>query len=95
MSEAVQQLKGEIGTSVKLDVQHKGEERLVRLEVTRAQIQIHSVKGARLLDEELGVGYLRITAFNSATLDEVRAAVKELGSLGLKALVLDLRGNPG
>jgi len=95
VSEAVQQLKGEIGTSVKLDVQHKGEDRLVRLEVTRAQIQIHSVKGARLLDPQLGVGYLRITAFNSATLDEVRAAVKELIGEGLAGLVLDLRGNPG
>lgn len=95
VSEAVQQLKGEIGTSVKLDVQHKGEDRLVRLEVTRAQIQIHSVKGARLLDRELGLGYLRITAFNSATLDEVRAAVTELLGQGLRSLILDLRGNPG
>jgi carboxyl-terminal processing protease len=95
VSAAVQDLKGKIGTTVKLEVLHKGETKTVIIEVTRAQIQIHSIKGTRLLDVERRIGFVRITTFNSGTLDELRAAVDWFVSVGVRGLIVDLRGNPG
>ncbi|MGE0712385.1 MAG: S41 family peptidase [Planctomycetota bacterium] len=93
VSAAVQHLKGEVGTAVTLDVLHQGEDRPVQIKVERAEIQIQSVKGGRLL--ERGVGYIRITSFNAGTADEVRRVAVALLEQGMKALLLDLRGNPG
>jgi len=54
-----------------------------------------SVRHARIVDEALGLGYLAILSFSQETADEFDAAVAELRGRGLKALVLDLRGNLG
>jgi carboxyl-terminal processing protease len=54
-----------------------------------------SVRHARIVDEALGVGYLAILSFSQETADEFDAAVRELSARGMKALVVDLRGNLG
>jgi carboxyl-terminal processing protease len=95
-TDAVDALKGEPGSKITLLLQHpeaEGPPREVTL--TREVIQVTSVKGTRLLDPESKVGYLRLTAFNSGTVDEFRAAAATLQGLGARALILDLRGNPG
>ncbi len=93
--EAARSLKGDVGSPVVLTVVREGERHPLEIEVVRAAIQIHSVKGARLLDEERKVGYLRITTFNAATAEDFRAAIDGLLARGTRALILDLRGNPG
>lgn len=93
--EASRELKGEVGTSVNLTVVREGEAQPLSIDVERAAIQIHSVKGAALLDRERGVGYLRITTFNAATSEDFTRAIEGLLAEGMRALVLDLRGNPG
>jgi carboxyl-terminal processing protease len=95
-SEAVAALKGAPGTPIKLLVRHaEGDEPPREVTLVREVIQVVSVKGARLLDAATRVGYLRITAFNSGTVDEFKAAAERLKADGARALILDLRRNPG
>lgn len=54
-----------------------------------------SVRHARIVDPELGVGYLAILSFSQETDAEFDAAVAELRAKGAKALVIDVRGNLG
>jgi len=54
-----------------------------------------TVRHARLLDEERGIGYLCVRSFSHRTPEEFDRAVDELRAQGLRALVLDLRANPG
>jgi len=54
-----------------------------------------SVRHARIVDAQLGVGYLAILSFSQETADEFDSAVRDLKSQGMKALIVDLRGNLG
>jgi len=54
-----------------------------------------TVRHARLLDPERGIGYLSIRSFSHRTPEEFDRAVQGLGAGGLRGLVLDLRANPG
>jgi carboxyl-terminal processing protease len=92
---AVRSLKGEVGTSVELAVLHEGANKTILISIERAEIQIRSVKGGRLLDPVSKLGYLRITTFNSGTVDEFEQEAERLNALGMRGLILDLRRNPG
>jgi carboxyl-terminal processing protease len=93
-ADAQRKLRGKPGSKVKLLVQTEGKEpRLLELE--RAVIKVKSVKGGRIVDAEDSVGYLRITQFQEPTRDEFDRVVADLKAASMKALVLDLRGNPG
>jgi carboxyl-terminal processing protease len=71
----------------------EGAERTLRVE--RADVVDPTVRHARIVDEERGIGYLAITSFSHETSDEFDRAVEALRRQGLKALVIDVRGNPG
>jgi len=94
-AEAVEFLKGEPGTTITLSVIHEGARRTEDITLERAIIQIRSVKGARVVAD--GVAYIRITSFNSGTVDEFEEALAALADADadMQALVLDLRENPG
>jgi carboxyl-terminal processing protease len=70
-----------------------GTDRSLALE--RIDLVDPTVRHARLLDSELGVGYLAITSFSQETPKEFDAAIGELKRRGLKGLVVDVRGNLG
>ena len=70
-----------------------GEER--ELEVVPEPVLDPTVRHARLLDEEKGIGYLAILSFTRRTPDEFDRTVRELEKVGMKSLVIDLRSNPG
>jgi carboxyl-terminal processing protease len=104
MDEAVRQMKGKIGTAVKVAIEPAagGERRAV--EMTRELIKADSVLGDRrkpddtwnyLLDEEKKIGYVRITTFGRHTADDLRSALIELTQAGMQGLILDLRFNGG
>jgi len=59
------------------------------------QVMDPTVRHARMLDTELGLGYLSIYSFSHKTPTEFDRAVAELQRQGLKSLVIDLRSNPG
>jgi carboxyl-terminal processing protease len=95
----VDQLRGEPGTTVAVTIQRPatGEEKTYT--ITRAIIQMDMVKDINgKKDFPLGpdgIGYIRITEFGDRTGDELEAALKKLKAQNMKALILDLRLNPG
>jgi carboxyl-terminal processing protease len=94
VSEASDALRGEPGTSVKLAVRRDGANALLDFRITRAAINVASVRSRFL---EPGYGYLRISQFQTDTGPDVVKALESLqGDHGpLQGLVLDLRNNPG
>lgn len=85
-------LVGEEGSLVDLEILTPGEAKTHRLLLPRTT-SLHSVKEARMLGDD--VGYVKIAVFQESTLQELKSAIVGLQSLGCRALVVDLRGNPG
>ena len=93
LSEAVDLMRGPVGSSIELTVRRRGEKKALIFEVTREIIQIKSVK-ADLLDQN--IGYLRLTSFNENSAQQIKNEIKKLEkNKKLKAYILDLRNNPG
>lgn len=95
LNEAVKLMRGPAGTNITLTIIRKGEEKPLKITLTRAIIKVKSVKAHTL---EPGFGYLRVSQFQSQTGDNLVEAVKKLKQENggkLKGMVLDLRNNPG
>jgi len=101
--EAVKILTGDPGTKVRLKVRHMTGE-LEEFTVTRAMIEVHSIKGIKRddkdqwvywIDPDKKIAYVRITTFTEASAGDLRKALEPLVKDGMKGLVLDLRFNPG
>lgn len=90
VSEAVEKIRGEEGTKVKLTVIRDKKEQL-DFEITRATISIPSVESKI----EGNVGYLQVSRFDDSTGELARKAAREFKAAGVKGVVLDLRNNPG
>jgi carboxyl-terminal processing protease len=90
---AVSRVKGPSGTQVRLRVQRDG--KTFDRVVTRATVTIPVVESRMLHEDGDKVGYVALAQFSSGAHGEVRAAVRKLRADGAKALVFDLRGNPG
>ena len=94
LSQAVDKMRGKVGTDIKLIIRRKGVAEPFEVAITRAVIKITSVRSRM----EKNVGYIRITSFNEQSQKGLEKAVarfdKELGDK-LEGLVLDLRNNPG
>jgi carboxyl-terminal processing protease len=99
LGEVVKQLRGDPDTQVAVTIQRPatGEEKSFTL--TRAIIQMDMVKDISGKKEfplgADGIGYIRITEFGDRTGDELEDALNKLKAQGMKALILDLRLNPG
>jgi carboxyl-terminal processing protease len=94
-SEASKVLKGEEGSPIKLLVLHKGTKKPFEVIVKRSIIKIESVRDVRILDKEHNIGYLRLNAFQEESALQVDKAMMTLVKKGAKAVILDLRANPG
>ncbi len=93
LQEAVKIMRGKPGTAITLTIVREGEDKPLKITITRAIIKIKSVK-SRIL--EPGYGYVRITSFQSRTGEQLHKAIADLKKEGaLKGLILDLRNNPG
>jgi len=94
LSDAVKVMRGEPGSDIVLTVVREGEDKPLKITITRAIIRVTSVKSRTL---ENGYGYVRITQFQSRTGDNLAEAISKLKdeNKDLKGLVLDLRNNPG
>ncbi len=89
----VSRLKGTEGSTVDLCLYRPGADSLFRLHVKRRKIAIRSVPSAFMINDTLG--YIKIDLFSDNTYDELDQALRRLKRQGMKALVLDLRGNSG
>ncbi len=95
LQQAVERMRGQIGTQIQLRIQRPGADDPLELRITRETIRIRSV---RTREEGGDVGYLRITQFNEQTGEAVRQAIEAFErSMGanLKGIVIDMRNNPG
>lgn len=104
ISEAIEMIQGEPGTEVTLTVVHEGEKKPVDYTLKRDIIRVQSVIGDTrlpdgspdfMLDKERKVAYIRVTSFAESTVGELKAALAAIQAAGARALVLDLRYNPG
>lgn len=91
--DVVAQLRGEPGTDVSVSVRRPGIAEPIPFTITRAVIELRSVPFA--LQVEDGVGYLPLLSVTETSYQEVRESVDSLYALGVRELILDLRGNPG
>ncbi len=93
LQDAVKIMRGKPGTDIVLTIVREGEDKPLKIKITRDIIKIKSVKSKLL---EKGYGYLRITSFQSRTGSQMLKEIKKLRKKGdLKGIVLDLRNNPG
>lgn len=93
LEEFIGKLRGKPGTSVAVTLERGEPSRVIELKLKREIIKVDSVRDATLLAE--GIGYVRVTVFAEKTGEEFQAALEKLRSQGAKALVIDLRNNPG
>ncbi len=99
LQNAVKQLRGPPGTLVSMTVLRPSSGQVKDYKLTRAVISMDMVKDINEkkvfpLGEDK-IGYVRITQFGDQTSDELEAALDCLKKQGMKALIIDLRGNPG
>jgi carboxyl-terminal processing protease len=87
-------LQGDEGTTVALTVARPG---APPREVTlrRQRVEVPSVDEVQLLDPAQGIAYLKLTCFQKTTHRDLEAALWKLHGMGMRGLVIDLRGNPG
>ena len=93
LSEAVDLMRGPVGSSIELTVRRRGEKKALTFNITREIIKIQSVK-ADLLEND--IGYIRLTSFNENSSKQIEEKIKDLeNNQNIKAYILDLRNNPG
>ncbi len=90
--ESAKKLKGEPGTKVKLNIYREKLKETKEVELTREVIKLKYVKSKML---ENGIGYLRLTQFGENVYPDLAKELNKLQKKGMKALVFDLRSNPG
>ncbi len=93
VEEVAGRLRGEVGTEVDLKIMREGEPAPLVFHLIRAEITIHDVTYAGIIRD--GIGYVKLSRFSKNAGYEVNQAIRDLKDQGLKALILDLRNNPG
>ncbi len=93
LSEAVELMRGPVGSAIELTIRRRGEKKALTFNVTREIIQIKSVK-AELLEKN--IGYIRLTSFNENSARQIKKEINKFEkNKNLKSYILDLRNNPG
>lgn len=93
LDEAVSLMRGPENTEVDLTIQ-RGEETF-EVHIVRELINVISVPEYYIIDEDNRIGYIEITNFSERTYEELVKALDALDAQGQRALILDLRFNPG
>ncbi|MCP4263519.1 MAG: S41 family peptidase [Planctomycetes bacterium] len=99
-----QSIAGPEGTKVTLTIRHEGEDKSRDITLHRTSIVVPSIRGWQrseadgwryVIDEHNKIGYIRISCFDSRTVDDFERTLIQLEEQGLKGLILDMRSNPG
>ena len=97
--DAVRHLRGRPGEPLRLTTWRAATQETRELEIIREAGRQESVRDAMLLDASLTgdtkIGYVRVLQFTAKTATELADALDRMEDLGMAALVLDLRNNPG
>ena len=92
LSEAVELMRGPVGSKIEITVRRKGVKKALTFEIIREVIVVESVK-SKIIDDN--VGYIRLTAFNENSSRQVKDKIKKFKKKKINKYVLDLRNNPG
>ncbi len=92
--EAARLLKGTGGSRVSLSWESP-DGGLKTADFQRRRVHIRSITRTVLLDQTTGIGYIRMEGFQNSTAEELDEALRTLEREGMRALIWDLRGNPG
>jgi carboxyl-terminal processing protease len=86
-------LRGERDTKVKVKIKRGNNSQLTEFTITRGEIPIFSIDAAYMINAS--IGYIKINRFSANTYKEYLDAFNKLKKLGLKKLIIDVRGNGG
>ncbi|MFG1346050.1 S41 family peptidase [Xanthobacter autotrophicus DSM 431] len=97
LNEAVDKMRGAVGTPITLTIARKGIDKPIELKVVRDTIKIQTVRSRVEQDD---IAYIRINSFtNEQTYEELKKAIEDLtakiGADKVRGYVIDLRNNPG
>ena len=93
LNEAVDLMRGLIGSSIELTVRRRGVKKALTFNVVREIIEVQSVK-SDLLDNS--IGYIRLTSFNDNSSQQIKTKIEKLKkNESVNSFILDLRNNPG
>ena len=93
LSEAVELMRGPIGSGIKLTVRRIGVKKALTFNIIREIIEVQSVK-SDLLDNN--IGYIRLTSFNENSSQQIKKKIYKLKkNKEINSFILDLRNNPG
>jgi carboxyl-terminal processing protease len=92
LADAVKKMRGKPGTKVTISIVREGWTEPKDFEIQREQIRVHSV---RTHDLGGGIGYVKLRQFQEQTAHDLDQVLEKFAKDGMKAIVLDLRNNPG
>lgn len=92
LSALVQEIRGEEGTTVHLQVYRASNNKTFEIDVERKNVELPSIT-SKMLDG--GIGYIQISEFQSKTDEQFKSALADLKKKGMKSLIVDVRSNPG
>jgi carboxyl-terminal processing protease len=92
--EAANMLQGLPGSRVRLEIENK-EAQVRDRSFARRPVHVKSIPIVKIIDRPRGIAYIKMTGFQNTSNEEMTAALQSLQSQGMKALIWDLRGNPG
>ena len=94
LEQASAQIKGEIGTEVKLEIVRNDKPKF-EVAIARAQIELPSVSYTLNQEQDSKVGYIKLDEFSSHAAEQMEQAIADLSKKQASGFILDLRGNPG
>ena len=92
VSALVQHIRGEEGTKVHMVIYRESTGETLEFDVERRNVELPSIEGELLED---GIGYIQILEFQSKTDEQFAEMVEKLTQEGMKAMIIDVRANPG
>ena len=93
LSEAVDLMRGPVGSDIKITIRRRGEKKALIFNITRDIIKVSSVK-SKIIDNK--TAYLRLTSFNENSSDQIKDKIKDFRkNKNIENYILDLRNNPG
>ena len=93
LSEAVDLMRGPVGTDLEITVRRRGLKKALTFQITREIIEVASVKSEV---KDKNIGYLRLTSFNDNSDGQIKKIINKFKkNKDIKHYILDLRNNPG